>query len=293
MPESGVENHGHQNTLRYEAYLEIIEALVPLGLEKIRITGGEPLVRKGVVDLVRGIKAIDGVSTLVMTTNGELLESYALALKEAGLDRVNISLDAVEATCYAAITRGGDVNQALKGIEAAVKAGLVPVKLNMVYIKGVNDHQLKPLMALTGDQVMLRLIELMPIGEASTWSRDHFEAVQPVLDATEALIRVPYADSGVAKYYKNLETGGLVGAITPISDHFCHSCDKIRITSDGLLRTCLHSDSEVDLKPYIGQNDGGRGIREIVLGALQQKPKHHKLGESNQAVKRNMFSMGG
>jgi len=293
MPLEGVENHGHNSTLRYEDYLEIVEALVPLGLEKVRITGGEPLVRKGIVAFVARLSKVAGVKSVVMTTNGLLLPQFAKALKEAGLERINLSLDAVDDGIYKQITRVEGSGKAIEGLKVAVEAGLTPVKLNAVYMKGINDGQIDALMALSGPKVQLRFIELMPIGEAALWSKDHFAPVETILEAHPHLLRVPECDSGVAKYYRHAVTKGLIGAITPISDHFCSACDKVRLTSDGLLRTCLHSDNEVDLKPYLGADDGGASLRAAVVEALKVKPLRHYLSQGQAPSKRNMVTMGG
>lgn len=301
MPPEGIVNHGHQSTLSYEGYLEIVRALVPLGLEKVRITGGEPLVRKGIVGFVECLSQIPGIRVIAMTTNGVLLPQMAMDLKAAGLSRINLSLDAVDPETYQWIARTEDSTPALKGLEAALAAGLTPVKLNAVYMKGINDHQLEALMALTGPDVMLRLIELMPIGEAADWAQQHFAPVAAVLDAHPGLTRAPEMDSGVARYYRirgteassDAESGRYVGAITPISNHFCDSCDKVRLTADGMLRTCLHSDHEVDLKPYLGLGDDGEALRAAVLQALGQKPSQHYLNQGQAPARRNMVTLGG
>lgn len=293
MPLKGVASQGHGGTLSYEGYIEIVEALVPLGLEKVRITGGEPLVRKGIVAFVASLSAVGGIKSVVMTTNGLLLPEYAKALKEAGLERVNISLDAIDTQVYSHISRVQGSESTLSGLKAALAEGLVPVKLNAVYLKGINDGEIEGLMALTGPQVALRFIELMPIGEAAQWSKEHFSPVEPLLKSHPELERVSQWDSGVAKYYRHAKTQGLVGAITPISDHFCATCDKVRLTSDGILRTCLHSDDEVDLKPYLGLRDGGETLRQVVMKALAAKPARHFLNQGQAPAKRNMVTMGG
>jgi cyclic pyranopterin phosphate synthase len=265
-----------------------------LGVEKVRVTGGEPLVRKGVVEFVEALNVIAGIKEVVLTTNGILLEDYAKALKAAGLKRINISLDSINADIFRDITRIGDVTKVFKGIEVAKEVGFDPIKINMVYMAGVNDGELQKMMALSGPKVQVRLIELMPIGEAAKWSKKHFASVESVLANQANLRRQPLLDSGVARNYMNDETGGLIGLITPISDHFCHDCDKVRLTSDGFLKVCLLDDFEVDLKPFLDDKMTESALRECIEDALLNKQSRHSLTRDEKLpIKRNMVSMGG
>jgi len=291
MPECGVDKQHHHDILRFEEYLAIIEALIPLGIKKVRITGGEPLVRRGVVGFVESLSALVGIEDVGMTTNGVLLPTMAQALYKSGLRRLNVSIDSLDQRVYADITRGGSLNQVLEGIELAKNIGFSPIKLNMVYIQGINDGELDRFIDLSQKGYHVRLIELMPIGEAAQWSKERFVKLDDVLSQREDLVRASQKDSGVCRYYKSLVHGGLVGVITPISEHFCDRCDKIRITADGMLKTCLHSEDEIDLKPYISNPEH---LRAVVLEALRIKPLRHELdGLSSSSSKRNMVAVGG
>ncbi|MFA5527354.1 MAG: GTP 3',8-cyclase MoaA, partial [Peptostreptococcales bacterium] len=219
MPESGISKTKHSDILTLEEIEEIAKAFVGLGINKIRITGGEPLVRHGILHLVQKIAQIKGVSDLAMTTNGLLLKSYAKGLKEAGLTRVNISLDTLQAERYSDITRKGQLKDVLEGIEEAKRVGLKPIKLNVVLMGGFNEDEIETFVNLTkNEEIDVRFIELMPTGEATHWALHHFIPNATVLEKMNALVKVEDEDiSSAATYYRLPESKGRVGLINPIS----------------------------------------------------------------------------
>lgn len=291
MPENGVLKFPHEEILTLEEIYTIIKAFVDLGVNKIRFTGGEPLARKGVVDLISKVSRLDGVKDLAMTTNGILLKEYAKDLKDAGLNRVNISLDTLNEDKYRMITRGGNLNTVMKGIEEAKKIGLTPIKINTVLIGGFNDDEIESLIKLTEkEEIDVRFIELMPIGEAASWAKEKFISNDIVLGKVKELIPVPREDmSSPAVYYKLPNGKGKVGIINPISCKFCENCNRVRLTSKGQLKLCLHSNVEIDIKEVLRN---GQDIKKLILQSIRQKEESHHL-EDGKYIKRNMNQIGG
>lgn len=287
MPEDGVEKRRHCDILSVEEIEEIVSAAVWCGIRKVRVTGGEPLVRRGIVEICRRIAAIPEVEELCMTTNGALLNKYASPLREAGVDRLNISLDTLDPEKYRMITRSGRLADTLAGIDAAVQAGFNNIKINAVLIGGVNDSEIRQLLELTYKNVNVRFIELMPIGECAGWSHERFISNSKVLEAAPELREV--GSSGVAKLYRLPGGSGTVGLISPISSHFCPTCNRIRVTADGKLKPCLHSAEEVNLRGLHGQE-----LIETIKNAIAIKPRRHHLDESEKSDSvRNMNAIGG
>lgn len=291
MPEGGVDKFPHHNMLTLEELYEITKTFVELGIDKIRLTGGEPLVRKGIVDFVRQVSTLDGVKEVAMTTNGMLLKDYAQDLKKAGLNRVNISLDTLDEEKYKIITRGGDLKTTLEGIEAAKKVGLTPVKLNTVLIGGFNDDEIEKLVKLTEkEDIDIRFIELMPIGEAANWAKEKFIPTSIVLEKVKDLVPIPREDeSSPAVYYKLPNGKGKVGLINPISCKFCANCNRIRLTSQGKLKLCLHSNMEIDIKEALRK---GQDLKSLILDSIDKKEESHHL-EEGKYITRNMNQIGG
>ena len=288
MPEKGVEKRHHSDILSIEEIEEIVRASAECGIRKIRVTGGEPLVRHGIIDICRRISAISEIKELCVTTNGTLLPRYARALKNAGVNRLNISLDTLDPDKYREITRLGELKEALDGIEAAFDAGYDMIKINTVLIGGVNDDEIPAFVEMTRDKnIHVRFIELMPIGECAGWSRERFIGNDAVLKAVPELEEAGI--SGVARLYSLPGGRGTVGLISPISAHFCPTCNRIRITADGKLKPCLHSADEVDLKGLHGDR-----LVEKIRDAVKSKPLRHKLSEDTQSSsRRNMNAIGG
>lgn len=293
MPESGIDKKPHFNILSFEEIYQIAKASVELGIDKIRITGGEPLVRKDIVTLVEKLASIDGIKDLAMTTNGILLKDYATDLKKAGLNRVNISLDTLYEDRYTDITRGGNIYDVMDGLEGAIVAGLTPVKINTVIIKGFNDDEIMNFVQLTlNEPLYIRFIELMPIGQVGTSGKYEFVSNEEILSKLQGIKPVKMEDGAVAKYYQFPGALGKIGFINPISDHFCSDCNKIRLTSDGKLKPCLHSNEEIDLKEVLDKNDFGL-LKETIKQTILNKPERHYLKENPEIVSREMNKIGG
>ncbi len=290
MPESGVCKLEHEDVLSTEEFYEIASAFVELGVKKIRITGGEPLVKNGIIELVERLSSL-GVDDLAMTTNGLLLAEYAEDLKKAGLDRVNISLDTLNREKYSEITRGGDLFKVLKGIEEAKRVGLTPIKINTVLIGDFNIEEIENFVYITKqDEIDVRFIELMPIGEASDWANKKFVSNDKILERVPELEKTVTNDpSSPAVYYKLPDGKGRVGIINPISCKFCDACNRVRLTSSGKLKLCLHSDDEIDLRKVLRN---GEDLKEVIKNSILKKPEEHHL-EEGQFIKRNMNEIGG
>lgn len=288
MPEEGVEKRCHSDILTIEEIEEIVRATVACGIRKVRVTGGEPLVRKGIIDICRRISSIPEIQELCITTNGTLLPQYASQLKEAGVKRLNISLDTLNDEKYKMITRTGSLKDTLNGIDAALEAGFENIKINAVLIGGVNDSEIPALLDLTRNKsINVRFIELMPIGECAGWSHERFISNSKVLEAAPELSEV--GSSGVAKLYRLPGGVGTVGLISPISAHFCPTCNRIRVTADGKLKPCLHSSEEVNLRGVHGQ-----ALVDTIRSAVSIKPQKHHLDENpSSESKRNMNAIGG
>jgi molybdenum cofactor biosynthesis protein A, bacterial len=292
MPEEGIKNLGHDKILTFEEIERIVKASASLGIKKYRITGGEPLARKGIVDLVGRISRIDGVEELAMTTNGTMLAQHAEALKNAGLQRVNISVDSLIYHKYEEITRGGDLDAAFDGVNAALKYGLTPLKLNVVAIDGFNDDEILNFVQLTiNHPIDIRFIELMPVGQAGKDSEYRYLSSDAIKKKLPSLIPLNKQD-GVSELYKYPEAQGSIGFISPMSNQFCNTCDKIRLTADGKLKPCLHTDEEIDLKDVL--NSGNDDIlKDTIKNAILHKGDKHHLNDGAKPVDRSMNQIGG
>ena len=270
MPEDGVCKKRHEEMLTQEETLTAIRAAASLGVTKLRITGGEPLVKPNIVELCREAAATPGIEELCLTTNGTLLPKLAKPLKAAGVRRLNISLDTLNADKYRYITRRGELEQAIAGIEAALAAGFEKIKLNTVLIGGFNDDEIPALADLTRRwPVDLRFIELMPMYDSGDFGP---EAFLPYTAVTERLpeLRSVAQDGGVAKLFRLPDAQGRIGLISPVSAHFCAACNRIRLTADGFMKPCLHSAEELSVK---GLDENG--MREVFLRAIAAKPLQH------------------
>lgn len=292
MPEKGVEKKEHDTILSFEDIHTIVKVSAQLGIKKIRVTGGEPLVRKGIVSLVEKIASVDGIEDLAMTTNGILLKDLAQDLKNAGLNRVNISIDSLFETRYKEITRGGNIDDVLQGLDAAVAVGLNPIKINTVIIKGFNDDEIMNFVQLTLNKPFdVRFIELMPIGQVGIENPYEFVSNKEILDKLQGIKPVE-SNWSVAEYYQFPGAMGKVGFINPISRHFCGDCNRIRLTADGKLKPCLHNNEEIDLKEALANKDMAL-LTVKIKAAIEGKPEKHYLQEKGQCVTRNMNRIGG
>lgn len=298
MPEEGIPSKHHLEILRFEEILRFVRVAAGLGVRKVRITGGEPLARRGIVDFVAELAAIPGISEVAMTTNGTLLKECARSLKQAGLHRVNISLDTLDRDKFHRITRRGRLEDVWAGIEAALESGLTPVKLNTVLMRGVNGDEVLEFARMTVRRPLhVRFIELMPIGESDASWADSFLPVSRVREAIEREMHlVPVAGkmgNGPAEYYQAPGAQGTIGFISAISNHFCSACNRLRLTADGRLRPCLQDRLEVDVRDALRQGEEDEPIRQAIVRALCFKPGRHHMTDGWQGQERMMSDIGG
>jgi len=289
--------------LPFAEYLRMASVLAGLGIKKIRLTGGEPLLRKGIVNFVRDLsqlRSLDGEPLeIALTTNGHLLAEMAQPLKDAGLDRVTVSMDAVDPERFARITRvsNGYVN-VLAGIRAAKRAGLEPVKVNCVLLRGFNEDQIIPFGKFARDEgVVLRFIEFMPLEEDRVWSPDVVVTLDEILarmSEFRPLVEIPHERSETARRYRFDDGIGEIGIIAPVSHAFCGHCSRIRITSDGKLRTCLFSVWDHDLHAQIRRGATDAQLEQFIRGVIQKKEARHHIGEPDFVpASRTMVHIGG
>lgn len=288
MPSTGIKQLRHEDILSVEEIESIVKASAKCGIRKVRITGGEPLVRRGIMDICERMSNVEGIEEVCMTTNGVLLKKYAKDLKKAGVDRLNISLDTLNPDKYAEITRGGDLNDVLDGMKYAEEAGFTNLKINIVLVGNYNDDEINNFVELTRyKNVQIRFIELMPIGQCKSWSKDTFISAETVLTKVKDLKAVN--TEGVATIYKLDGAKGSVGLIRPMSSHFCPTCNRIRVTADGKLKACLHSDVEVMLKGLEEEK-----LETVIREAILQKPQKFSLSkECPSESGRYMNQIGG
>lgn len=290
MPEEGVCKKRHEDMLTEDEMIRAVEAAASLGIWKLRVTGGEPLVKKNILSICRRASAVEGIRELCLTTNGTLLPQFARPLREAGVDRLNISLDTLNPEKYAYITRRGSLGDALRGIEAAFDAGFPRLKINSVLIGGFNDDEIVPLAALTRQYPLdVRFIELMPMTATAEFGPRAYVPNSAVLSALPELVPVD-ADGGVAALYKLPDALGNVGLISAVSQHFCAGCNRIRLTADGKLKPCLHSAQEYNIKG-LGYDEVVQTMRQAILA----KPARHVplSAQAHSEAGRSMNQIGG
>ena len=303
MPEDGVCKKKHDEMLTQEEIINAVKVAAKLGVNKIRLTGGEPLVKKNIVDIVAKIKEIDGINEICLTTNASLLPIYAKDLKKAGLDRINVSLDTLNSEKFKYITRIGELKDTLDGIDAALSTGFKKVKINTVLIGGFNDDEIVDLANLTLKQdTDVRFIELMPMYDSGEFGKSAFvpysEVIKKIKNAykgkfasdDDIIKEVSSGDASVARLYKIHGAKAKVGLISPVNNHFCAECNRIRLTSDGKLKPCLHSSQEIPIK---GLNlvEMEENFREAIIS----KPEKHDVlsYENRSKANRNMNEIGG
>jgi cyclic pyranopterin phosphate synthase len=299
MPKEGISPIGHSEILSYEEIARITRVAVEKGISKVRITGGEPLVRKDALYFVNLVSHIKGVEDLSMTTNGVLLKDLAQPLFDAGIKRINISLDSLKANKYREITRKDCLTKVLEGIEEVVKVGFSPVKINVVAIRGFNDDEILNFAKLTLlNPYQIRFIEFMPIGPENNWTKKKSITSQELKEKIEEFQKLLPVDlkrlKGPAKIYRFKGARGEIGFISPLSDHFCSTCNRLRLTADGKLRTCLFSDEETDLKTFLRRGCSDLELKEIIDSAVLKKPKKHNVTPSVfKKCSRTMSRIGG
>lgn len=297
MPPSGTSFIDMKEILTYEEILRIIRVVSKYGVKKIRLTGGEPLVRLGLVELVREISQIGAIEDLSMTTNGSLLSASAQSLKAAGLNRVNISLDTLDSHKFALLTHCGKIEDTIRSIFTALEVGLTPVKINVVLTELFSSKDLSWLMNLIFKYpISIRFIEKMPIG--CDYIKSGMDVVQ-VMTQLEGLgfklqpVTEQKIGNGPAKYYNVDGAKGLLGFITPISDHFCGKCNRMRLTADGRFKPCLLSNKEIDIKGPLRKGISDDGIAELFFQAVSAKPEGHSLESEKYDSYRRMSQIGG
>lgn len=302
-PKEGVALRGHEDILRYEEMIRVIALAVKMGLIKVRLTGGEPLIRRGFIDFIAELKKIEGLKDISLTTNGILLKQFAQRIFDAGIRRINVSLDSLNPDKYAQITRGGRLEDVLQGIARAEEIGFSPIKINTVAIRGFNDDEALDFARLAQERpFQVRFIELMPVGKTTL---DYGEDYMPGSQLSQ-IIRQRYAleplknkknrSDGPAEIFKIKGGRGEIGFINPVSDHFCSTCNRMRLTSDGKLRACLLNEAEVDLKKALRENCSDAELEKLIWDAVLLKPREHNIVCTENSLRkcsRNMSEIGG
>jgi cyclic pyranopterin phosphate synthase len=281
MPREGIFPAMHRDILRYEEIIRVVKVAARLGVSKIRLTGGEPLTRRNIAFLIYSIKNIRGIQDLSMTTNGTLLEEHARALADAGLDRVNVSLDSLRADCFSEITRGGHLASVLSGLDAARRHGLKPIKINMVPIRGFNDDEILNFARLTlNTEYQVRFIECMPSADIGFWTPEKYittEEVKKIIGTLGVLSPVRSRKNGPSKYFRINGARGVVGFISALTHHFCSDCNRLRLTADGKLRPCLFSETEIDLKAALRNGSSDAEVERLLRLSILAKPEGHTI----------------
>jgi len=267
--------------LSYNDLFRVAQQSAQLGMQKLRITGGEPLVRPGIISFLERLKDISGLGEIVLTTNAMLLKEMAASLRHADVKRLNISLDSLKPEVFTAMTGGGKLNRVLDGIAAAEQAGFPPPQINVVVLRGVNDEEIFDFASMAIDKgLTVRFIEYMPVNGDSDWNKLYVNSDEILkrLSAHHQLTPQKRAEgAGPARYFQLDHSSARVGVISPVSKHFCASCNRIRITADGLARGCLFSQEAIDLKPYLLRDD--EALSEILKIIIREKPLRHNLSE--------------
>lgn len=291
MPEDGIEKKYHEDILRYEEIEKIIDAAASLGIRKVRFTGGEPLVRKDIEKIIAYTSSIPAINDIGITTNGILLADKAEELHKAGLNRINISLDTLHAEKFKQITRGGDITKVFAAIEKCMNLGMFPIKLNTVLMRGFNDDEINDFINLTRDYpIQVRFIELMPLGQGALDFEKKSLPIDEVIALYPELERIK-DKSRVAQVYQMPGALGSVGFISPMSCKFCSECNRIRLTASGTIKPCLHSEEEVNLKPFLNDE---KALRELLMKSIFEKPaEHHLEKDFKSRTNRMMFQIGG
>lgn len=296
MPPEGIPLMAHSDVLRYEEILSVVRVAAGMGINRIRLSGGEPLARAGLVDFVRLLAGVEEIEDLSLTTNGVLLKGQAAGLAEAGLRRVNISLDSLKRERFRQITGRDRLADVMDGIREAERVGFAPIKINVVVMRGINDDELLDFAGLTRDGWNVRFIELMPILQKGV-RQPEFLPAKEMWDSISSLGRLepcqPLQGNGPASYYRLPGARGTIGFITPVSDHFCFKCNRLRLTADGKLLPCLLASQEIDLRSALRAGAPPEDIRQLILEAVASKPEGHRVSQGEVGQKRPMTQVGG
>ncbi len=296
--ERGMEHLTHEEVLRYEEIQKIVKAAAGLGVKSLRLTGGEPLIKSNLGSLIRMLAGIEGIEDISLTTNGTLLAGYAEELKAAGLKRVNISLDTFKPERFEKISGADKLKDVLEGIEAAKKVGLVPVKVNTVMMRGINDDEVLDFAAKTKQAGWhVRYIEKMPLVAADV-DKSNMVSIEEIMSVIRKNMGKlePYINrrgNGPAKYYRLPDAEGTLGFIGPVTDCFCATCNRFRLTADGKLRPCLLEDDEIDVKTPLRAGASIEEMGELMRQAAALKRERHRIGRDFVSGKRKMWQIGG
>lgn len=284
MPEQGIIHKSHKELLSFEEIAKIVRIGVFLGIDKIRLTGGEPLMRKDLTELVKILAHIEGIKDISMTTNGVLLKDYIWQLKDAGLKRINISLDTLREDRYKSITRLGKLKEVMEGIELALEVGFSQIKINVLLLGGINDDEIVEFLKLTVENpIQVRFLEFMPIKNNEFWDEKNFVSCREVMDICSKFRPIESLNlygNGPAKYFRIKDAMGTFGFIAPISGKFCSSCNRLRLTSDGFLKGCLHSDLKINLRDPLRRGLDEQGLIQIIKSVVATRPKEHSLDKN-------------
>lgn len=299
MPPAGVTTRPREEILRFEEILRVAQVALQLGIGRFRLTGGEPLLRKGVISFIRSLALLPGVEDLAVTTNGTQLSRLGRQLRDAGVQRINISLDTLNPDKFRRITRGGDFGQVWEGIGEALKLGFQPIKINAVALRGYNDGEWADFARLTLDYPLhVRFIELMPVGTSWELAGDSFVSCGKVKSEIEKALgelypAVTIQGGGPAEYYALPGAKGTIGFIHAMSNHFCASCNRLRLTADGKIRPCLHDLHEVDIRSALRSGAGDEELQGLFRQALALKPASYHAATGAPASGRGMCQIGG
>ena len=299
MPNRAFEFMPHKEILTYEEMLHIVRLCIQQGIRKVRLTGGEPLLRRGIIGFLKRLYHIKGLEEITLTTNGVLLKRFAADVRECGISRVNVSLDSLRPERFSYITGRDYFGQVWGGLEEAEHVGLNPIKINVVAMKGVNDDEILDFVDLAlKKSYHVRFIEFMPIGKQNGWNPEKFVPIDKIYHIIQSTWNLTPVESnpydGPAQRFKIEGRQGEIGLIGALSNCFCSRCNRLRLTSEGHLRGCLFSDQEVDLKTPLRQGNGDDHILRLIESAVKSKPKDHGLVEyGSQKCARQMYSIGG
>ena len=302
MPKEGLSLIGHDDILRYEEIMRVVESAVRLGVIKVRITGGEPLVRRNLLGFLKNLGGISGLREVTLTTNGLLLEDFADGLYESGVRRINVSLDSLKPEKYEYITRGGDLNKVLKGISRARQAGLSPIKINVVVLEGFNDDEITDFAALTLDHpYQVRFIELMSLGRITFDDRMGYVSNEKVMERIRTIYSLDPVErgsksDGPAAVYRIRGAQGEIGFISSGTRHLCQSCNRLRLTAEGHLRACLFSDEEFDLKDSLRSGCSDADLDRMIMKVITGKSESRGSASQERGIRKcakEMFSIGG
>lgn len=299
MPEEGIESSGRSSILTLEQIVRLIRVAARVGIRKVRLTGGEPLVRKDITNLIAQVSRIPQIRDIAITTNGVLFDGMAQELKDAGLTRVNFSLDTFVSDKFHYITRLGQMNDVTRAITKALQVGIAPVKINTVVMKGFNDDEILDFVDLAYSRPLhVRFIEFMPVGDLPFYKKDRFVSmaeIKQIIESRHELLKSSMLQgSGPAKYYQIKGGMGTIGFISAMTSHFCSECNRIRMTADGKLRGCLFDKGEINLKLALENGANDDEIEGLFSKAIKGKPsRHHMDGGWGADNKRKMYQIGG